>query len=168
MYLEEVGVSMENIVNLCIDSYSMERQCGRLYHQYTSSPVLFGSLFEALDQMDRMFDRIGFPQAATRLRSFLEDLGERTVPGRSQLSELPFFSKKEVKTMKTMEHVIQQRGTDATFLVRVMYRQDSDWQGEVTWVDGRKKECFRSALELIKLLDSALGEDEKRKSGSRN
>ncbi|MFG6331261.1 MAG: hypothetical protein K1W28_05450 [Lachnospiraceae bacterium] len=67
-----------------------------------------------------------------------------------------------------MEHVIQQRGTDATFLVRVMYRQDSDWQGEVTWVDGRKKECFRSALELIKLLDSALGEDEKRKSGSRN
>lgn len=48
------------------------------------------------------------------------------------------------------------RKTDATFVVRMMYRQHSSWQGEVTWIDREKKEYFRSAMELIKLLDSAV------------
>ena len=44
-----------------------------------------------------------------------------------------------------------------TFIVDVKSRQNGTWQGVVTWVQGQRKQSFRSALELIKLVDSALG-----------
>ncbi|MCI8823179.1 MAG: hypothetical protein HFI15_11875 [Lachnospiraceae bacterium] len=64
--------------------------------------------------------------------------------------------------MEQFDQVIHHKGTQATFLIRVMYRQHSSWQGEVTWVEQRKKEYFRSALELLRLLDSALRAEEKK------
>lgn len=42
----------------------------------------------------------------------------------------------------------------------VYNRQNATWQGTVTWVDRNEKQQFRSALELIKLIESALGEAE--------
>ena len=41
-------------------------------------------------------------------------------------------------------------------MVQVISAQNSTWQGTVTWADGRKKMPFRSALELIRLIDSTL------------
>lgn len=43
-----------------------------------------------------------------------------------------------------------------TFVVQILNTQNSTWQGTVTWTGGKKKETFRSALELLKLIDSAL------------
>ena len=43
-----------------------------------------------------------------------------------------------------------------TFVIKVMNTQNATWQGTVTWTDGKRTEPFRSALELIKLVDSAL------------
>ena len=45
-----------------------------------------------------------------------------------------------------------------TFVIKVMNTQNATWQGTVTWTDGKRTEPFRSALELIKLIDSALEE----------
>ena len=52
----------------------------------------------------------------------------------------------------------QQKGKKATFVVQVQYRQNATWQGTVTWLEEGKQSHFRSALELIKLMDSALEE----------
>ncbi len=50
-----------------------------------------------------------------------------------------------------------------SFVVEVKSVENSSWQGTVSWVEGRKKEYFRSALELIRLMDSTLpNEGEKR------
>ena len=46
-----------------------------------------------------------------------------------------------------------------TFVIKVMNTQNATWQGTVTWTDGKRTEPFRSALELIKLIDSALEEE---------
>lgn len=43
-----------------------------------------------------------------------------------------------------------------TFVVQILNTQNATWQGTVTWTDGKQQQHFRSALELIKLLDSAL------------
>ncbi len=43
-----------------------------------------------------------------------------------------------------------------TFIVKVMNQQNATWQGSVTWVDEQREEYFRSALELLKLIDGAL------------
>ena len=52
------------------------------------------------------------------------------------------------------------RGIDKnnTFIVKIMNIQNSTWQGSINWVEGEKTQCFRSALEMIKLIDGALEE----------
>ena len=47
-----------------------------------------------------------------------------------------------------------------TFVVQILNTQNATWQGTVTWTDGRRTESFRSALELIRLMDSALLDQE--------
>ena len=49
-----------------------------------------------------------------------------------------------------------------TFLVEILSCENHSWQGRLTWVEKQKIENFRSALELIKLMDSAVpSKDEK-------
>ena len=48
-------------------------------------------------------------------------------------------------------------GNRQTFLVHIVENQNATWQGDVTWLDEEKKESFRSLLELIKLMDMAVG-----------
>ena len=43
-----------------------------------------------------------------------------------------------------------------SFVVEVKCQENHTWQGTIQWVEGQKKENFRSALELIRLMDSAL------------
>lgn len=45
---------------------------------------------------------------------------------------------------------------EKTFVVQIKDTQAGTWQGTVVWVEEEKKEIFRSTLELIKLLDSAV------------
>ena len=49
-------------------------------------------------------------------------------------------------------------GSREAFLVQILNTQNATWQGTVTWTDGKRPQSFRSALELIKLIDSALAE----------
>lgn len=43
-----------------------------------------------------------------------------------------------------------------TFIVKIEYCQNNSWQGKVTWTEGGKSERFRSALELMRLMDEAV------------
>ena len=43
-----------------------------------------------------------------------------------------------------------------TFIVKVMNTQNSTWQGSLTWVEEQKTQNFRSALEMIKMIDGVL------------
>jgi len=52
--------------------------------------------------------------------------------------------------------------SNQSFVIEVKSQENSTWQGTITWVEGKKKENFRSALELIRLIDSTLaGENRK-------
>ncbi len=42
-----------------------------------------------------------------------------------------------------------------TFIVKVEYYQNKTWQGQVVWAEQNRSVRFRSALELLKLLDEA-------------
>ena len=48
--------------------------------------------------------------------------------------------------------------TKNNFLVKIMYRQNYSWQGEITWIQKNKTKMFRSALELMHILYSTLDE----------
>lgn len=49
---------------------------------------------------------------------------------------------------------------NASFLVEVKSQENNSWQGRVTWVEEKESKNFRSALELIKLMDSVLLDNE--------
>lgn len=41
----------------------------------------------------------------------------------------------------------------ATFVVKVMFRQHSSLQGQVTWVEKKQMKKFKSEMELMRLID---------------
>ena len=42
------------------------------------------------------------------------------------------------------------------FVVEIKDTENKTWQGSITWTDSGRTEYFRSALELMKLIDSTL------------
>ena len=52
------------------------------------------------------------------------------------------------------------RGSQATFEMQIIFRQHTRWQGIITWLEERMEQSFRSVLELILLMDSALRQAE--------
>lgn len=50
------------------------------------------------------------------------------------------------------------KNVSGTFIVDIQYQENATWQGKVTWADRKKEQYFRSALELIRMIDGALTE----------
>lgn len=48
-----------------------------------------------------------------------------------------------------------------TFILKILNQNHSTWQGTVTWVEEAKTQNFRSALELIKIIDGAIEQTDK-------
>ena len=82
-----------------------------------------------------------FPQATHRLRQFNEEKEQRGLDA--------------LKDLQTNDVLDQQ----PTFVVHIQYRQNASWQGTIQWVEENKEVRFRSALELIKLMDEAIEGD---------
>ena len=78
--------------------------------------------------------------------------GDRDISGRTYR-----YRKKEgmTKVMKD-EELLGQHGDMGTFVICVQHRQHSSWQGRVTYLDENQTVYFRSALELMKIIDSTL------------
>lgn len=43
-----------------------------------------------------------------------------------------------------------------TFVIQILSCQNATWQGRITWTDKQVSQNFRSALEMIKLIDSSI------------
>ena len=52
--------------------------------------------------------------------------------------------------------LMKKHGELGTFVVHVQHRQNSSWQGRITWAEKNRTLCFRSAWELLKLIASAV------------
>ena len=50
---------------------------------------------------------------------------------------------------------MKQSKKDKSFMIVIKDTQNASWQGTIEWLDQNKKQHFRSALEMIKLIDSA-------------
>ena len=54
------------------------------------------------------------------------------------------------------EALLTKHGDIGTFIVRVQHRQNSSWQGRITWMEEDRTIQFRSVWEMIKLIESAV------------
>ena len=49
-----------------------------------------------------------------------------------------------------------------SFLIKVQFKQNATWQGTIAWIEGDKVQSFRSTLEMLKLMDSAISRNASR------
>ena len=54
---------------------------------------------------------------------------------------------------------------DQTFILKILDRQNSTWQGSILWVVEQNEQYFRSALEKLKLIDEALDQNDEKTGG---
>ena len=126
---------------LCVDYYRDEKINGRIYHRYQTEPIRIGGMLEAVFEIDAFFDRLGYPFPGTESHYFIKHEKTQRIKMKRKLSD---------------EEMLKNNGEQGTFIIRVEQRQHSSWQGRVTWVEEGKTENFRSALELLKMIDGAL------------
>lgn len=119
---------------VCVDSYENGIPQGR-FHTVFQGTEDFESLSQLLIRLESILEEGRRPQAYTTSRSFsvmMPQESRRTVFG-------------EIRP-----------GAKATFELQILFRQHSSWQGLIIWKDKRVEQSFRSVLELVLLMDSAL------------
>ncbi len=136
--------SMSSRLLVCISSYENSEIGGKIYPYYGDEVLSFNNTIAFCNALDEVFDKRNFPQKAFDYRTFKNN--------------------KEISGGKTAENgnmrmnFITEKGEKGTFVIHVQFRQNATWQGNVQWLEKNKKQNFRSALELIKLIDEALSE----------
>ena len=121
---------------VCIDEYEDGVPVGRFYNPYSPNGEKFRGIVRFLGRMEDTLDRMNYPQAFTTARAFSRPYSNMAAPSGEKLRE----------------------GKIATFAVRILFRQNASWQGSVTWLENDHSQSFRSVLELVLLMDSALQE----------
>lgn len=132
-----------NGVILCIDQAADGQLKGRFYHAYEREAVVFSSIEEAIFGLEGFYDSLNFPHPTMDGRTFGK--GERQANIRQERTRI----------MRD-EELLSRHGDLGTFIIRVQHRQNSSWQGRITWMEKNKTVYFRSIWEMIKLVASAL------------
>ena len=62
------------------------------------------------------------------------------------------------RVLEAQSALLDMHGDLGTFIIRVQHRQNSSWQGRITWVEEDKTLYFRSVWEMMKLIEEAMEE----------
>ena len=142
---EKILADAYHTTTVCVDGYEGAIPRGRLYHLSQSGAIPFHGIIPFLTQMEGILNRMNFPQSLTAERAFRKREPEQAMP--QQEDREPW-------------------GEIATFSLKVIFRQNSSWQGTLTWLEQGREESFRSVLELCMLLNSALGGSDPAQNGT--
>ena len=126
---------LNRTVMVYVDSYDEGIPTGRFHIASEQDAQPFHGLSRLLLGINGNLDRENFPQSFSELRKF--QMPSKQSDGASLSADL-------------------QNGAVATFSMRILFRQNSSWQGSLTWIEGNQEEYFRSVLELIVLMENAL------------
>ena len=136
-------IGAPNGVVLCIDGARGGQLQGMLYHSYSLVGMPFTTIDQMTMMMEHLYDWLKFPHPGTNSRSF--------VPEKKDLT-----TNEERNRIMSDEALLSKHGDIGTFIVRVQHRQNSSMQGRITWMEQDKTISFRSAWEMIKLIESAV------------
>ena len=152
-----ISPAVASTVRICVDQYNMNDWSGRIYTRLSKEPIQFRNIGEMLSNMENIWNQIGFPKESTINRRFTNQQSQSVQS--IHVSYPEDGVKDKIKVELSEADMDKKRGKQDTFIVRIQYRQNATWQGHVTWVDENRTVPFRSALELIKLLDSTQNDE---------
>ena len=139
MSKDQCYLGTPNGVVLCVDHVKAGQFGGRMYHAYAQVP----KEFKNLEEQEELYDFLNFPYPATNDRTFSDGTQRRDIV-------------QERTRIMSDKDLLSKHGDLGTFIIRVQHRQNSSWQGRVTWTEKDKTVYFRSVWELIKLIAGAL------------
>lgn len=140
-------IGTPNGIVLCVNQHDRGTIAGELYHGYSAEGISFKGFEQIIRTAEDLFNALGFPYMGT---------SDRDIHGQAHSCR-----KKEGMTRVLKdEELLERHGELGTFVIRVQHRQHSSWQGRVTHLDSNKTVYFRSVLELIKIVDGTLDEEE--------
>lgn len=132
--VNRVRGEMCRMTTVCMDSYENGVMAGWIYNPALEQGRHFHSTMQFLLDMEQILSRTEFPESFTILRSFTPSSPHITGP----------------------PDIHDKTGRAATFVIRILFRQNASWQGSIRWIEGQTEESFRSVLELLFLMDSAM------------
>lgn len=125
-----------NVVTLRVTSYHERCLKGILSGSLLNGELVFRSAIELLCQLEGLMDQAELPQSNEEARVF-------------QPTAQPAGGEAGIAAGEKLPVI-------ACFQLSVMFRQNATWQGRLFWLDQGVEMHFRSVLELLNLINSAL------------
>ena len=125
-----------NVVTLRVTSYHERCLKGSLSGDLIQGELAFHSTIELLCRLESLMDQANLPQRSEESRVFR--------PAAQPAGDAPRAAAGEKASVI------------ACFQISVMFRQNATWQGSLFWADRGMEAHFRSVLELLNLINSAL------------
>ena len=125
---DSVNINDYCVTMVYVDSYEDNVLKGRFANPYLEELQNFNSFIDFVIKMECLMDVISLPGV------FATNCG----------------------VQRNLADGIVSPGKVATFSIAIRFRQNNSWQGTIGWLEPGQKQNFRSVLELITLLDSAL------------
>lgn len=130
-------------LRVCVDRLSGMAIGGRAYCPQLAEPIVFEDLGSFLLLADRALDRRGYPLAFQKKRSLSVEEESEIV---AQLQRTGKFPRQHEQVLD----VSAMRGEICTFLVHVLSRRNSSWQGRIDWIDDGGFDNFNSELAFLR------------------
>lgn len=153
---------------------------GNVEFQETGEEFVFLSFLDLVRLINRHLPgkKMTYPEAeySSVCRVAIDEYNSYCMEGHIHqiASEDKFYFCSAIQMMEYMEHMIagsvsekkvvtdqalgiyRDKGKKATFIIRLLFCENSTWQGRIRWKETSQTMNFRSFLELIKLMDTAL------------
>ena len=122
---------------ICVDGYENSILTGRIVNLYLGMDIPFRSTMEFIKGTEALMQELKYPQPFSEKRAFNPDTDQKPLPT-AKVAGAP------------------KRGLLATFTLKIMFRQNSSWQGSLFWEEKKQGQHFRSVLELLMMIDNAV------------
>lgn len=120
-----------------VTSYTNRNIAGFLSHPYYEEEKRFENLTQLVLLMEELQDQLQSPERSMETRVI-------------KANGASLFDQLQTASPSPNQKVL------ATFKVNILFRQNASWQGNLVWMEEGVETHFRSALELVILIDSAL------------
>jgi hypothetical protein len=165
------GISSSNGAMVRLDVLE-QQSCeiwGELSNMTCEKPIPCMDMGDFLLKLDALYEKLNGPIADMQARSFYEHRKPILQDGPPTAEPAAYF---DSNRFNLYEQLRQKKQNDEVpilypkshgkpsevFFINTIFRRHASWQGEVLWERARRKICFRSALELLHLIRSALQE----------
>lgn len=127
------------LITVCSESDAVLQGC--IFSGYFGNYMKFLDINELFMEMQELCDSVQYPQSTFKCRTFGVKHRKQVIRRAGNFVE------------EDINEAIEQ--DKATFLVHIQFRQNASWQGSITWVEKDRTQNFRSALEMLRLIDEA-------------